>query len=241
METLLMIVAGLSMAMSLGSGVLLVKVLREDRRRSAARVAMLAELAGHPAEAGAELDLRESPAAADLDLQATNLAFAVDGGTMFSGRPEPRSWTWGSQSVIVGALASVVLAGGYVLTARSDRSAEPVAAAATAAPLELLSLEHASRDGRLIVSGLVHNPRGAQARVNVLATAIAFDAEGALLAKADAPLDFTTLDSGAESPFVVTVPVRSGVARYRIGFRAGEGQVIAHVDRRTPSEAVARK
>jgi hypothetical protein len=31
---------------------------------------------------------------------------------------------------------------------------------------------------------------------------------------------------------VVTVPVRSAVARYRVGFRSEDGGVVAHIDRR---------
>ena len=66
----------------------------------------------------------------------------------------------------------------------------------------------------------------------MFATAFAFAADGTFLASGRAPLDFTTLAPGDESPFVVTVPVKGEVARYRVGFRSADGRVVAHVDRR---------
>jgi hypothetical protein len=67
----------------------------------------------------------------------------------------------------------------------------------------------------------------------VFASAILFGPDGNFLTSARAPLDFTTLRPGDESPFVIPVPVTGSVARYRIGFRAADGSVIAHIDRRT--------
>jgi len=52
-----------------------------------------------------------------------------------------------------------------------------------------------------------------------------------------APLDYVTLAPGDESSFVVKVPVRGPIARYRVGFRAADGTVVAHVDRRTPGSS----
>ena len=42
------------------------------------------------------------------------------------------------------------------------------------------------------------------------------------------------------TPFVIAVPVSGTVARYRVGFRAADGSVIAHVDRRADSTAAAQ-
>ena len=66
-----------------------------------------------------------------------------------------------------------------------------------------------------------------------MATALLFGADGAFLASGGAPLDFTVLRPGDESPFVIDVPVTAPVARYRVGFRSEDGRVIGHVDRRT--------
>ena len=60
-----------------------------------------------------------------------------------------------------------------------------------------------------------------------------FDSDGTFLASGRAPLDFTVLRPGDESGFVITVPVKAPVARYRVGFRNEDGHVIGHIDRRT--------
>ena len=84
----------------------------------------------------------------------------------------------------------------------------------------------------------MQNPRTGAPLSRVVVTAFAFGPDGTFLASSRAPLDFTTLAPGDESPFVVTVPVTGVVSRYRIGFRAEDGNVIAHVDKRAP-EALA--
>ena len=105
-------------------------------------------------------------------------------------------------------------------------------------PLGLLSLAHEQTADTLIVSGLVQNPPSASARTGVQATLLVFGEDGALLATARAPLDFSTLAPGDESPFVIRV-ASTGAARYRVGFRGSRDETIAHVDRRNPT--LARK
>jgi hypothetical protein len=114
------------------------------------------------------------------------------------------------------------------------------AAQADEPSLELLSLQHARQNGTLVISGLVQNPRSAAALAGIQATVQLFDPDGRAVATGRAPLDFTTLAPGDESPFVIRVPVSSAVARYRVGFRGENDRVLGHVDRRN-SEAVARK
>jgi hypothetical protein len=89
-----------------------------------------------------------------------------------------------------------------------------------------------SADGTLVISGIVRNPAEATARQKLFAAASLVDSSGALVATARAPLDFTILGPGEESPFVVRVSGASGVARYRIGFRDADGASVAHLDRR---------
>jgi hypothetical protein len=106
-------------------------------------------------------------------------------------------------------------------------------AAPIAQPLALVSLTHEQQsDGTLLISGVVRNPPDSAARERLFAVASLIDASGALIASARAPLDFTTLAPGDESPFVVRIAGASGVARYRVGFRDAAGASIAHVDRR---------
>lgn len=106
-------------------------------------------------------------------------------------------------------------------------------AAAVAQPLSLVSLGHEQHpDATLVISGIVRNPPDSIARERLFVVASLVDAAGVLIASARAPLDFTTLAPGDESPFVVRVAGASGVARYRIGFRDAEGRSVGHVDRR---------
>jgi hypothetical protein len=147
--------------------------------------------------------------------------------------------------VIVAPLALIILGAAIAFyPADADISApEPSAAAPAAAspavPLELLSLKHSQEANSLTVTGLVQNPRSGAPLSKVFATAFVFAADGSFLASGRAPLDFTTLGPGDESPFVVTVPVTGAVARYRVGFRSADGRVVAHVDRRSGG-AIAR-
>ena len=120
------------------------------------------------------------------------------------------------------------------------RSPVPAAAArADATPLELMSMRSARTGNTLTVTGLVHNPSsGAEAR-HVDAVILAFNAAGAFVGSGRAPLDFLVLDPDDESPFTVTVPNASDVARYRVSFRTEAG-VVRHIDRRSDTSQLAR-
>jgi hypothetical protein len=110
---------------------------------------------------------------------------------------------------------------------------------AAPAGLELLSLRDARQADALTITGLVHNPRGGSLLSRVTVTAYTFDDKGSFLASGRALIDVTSFAPGDESPFVVTVPVTGTVARYRIGFRAEDGSVIAHIDKRQPAPMAA--
>jgi len=157
-------------------------------------------------------------------------------------RPSP----WVNRLVAIGCFAAIVLAIGIGLTTFGSRTASssaapPQTAAKTeAAPLELLSLRHTQESDRLVITGVVLNPRTAAPVAHVAATVFVFGADGALLSSNQAPLDYTTLTPGGESQFVVSVPVSGQVARYRVGFRTEDGRVLPHVDKRAP-DALAQK
>ena len=226
MDGLLITVTVLSLAVALGLGVAAARVLRDERRRSDARTALLAELAD---DFVPEPELVLRPASDD-----------VSGAPELFRDPE-RTSPWGPRlavaAIVTAALAAVVIvAGGWP---RSETPALTTAAASTQPALELLSLRHVQESGTLTITGLVHNPRGGPTLSGVTATGFLFDADGGLLASGRAPLDFTALAAGDESPFVITVPVTGSVARYRVGFRGQDGRVIAHVDRRTGAALAA--
>jgi hypothetical protein len=263
MDTLLIVVTGLSVATAISMGLLVMKLLRDERRRSDARVAALLDMAAEPSErverpaipiarptARAVAHERSvwrsvQPVAreVDLDLRPSGVS-GVDVGSLFT-KPEQSS-PWLARMGVAAGLAVAITGAGYLWLSPGARPEPAVAVDAGAAvpasaPLELLSLRHTQEDGGLAVTGLVQNPRSGATLTRVMATAIALDANGTFIASGRAPLDFTTLAPGTESPFVVHIPVTGSVARYRIGFRAEDGDVIAHVDKRGTPEALARK
>ena len=174
---------------------------------------------------------------------------AVAGVADLFAEPE-RSSPWANRLVAIGCLAAIVVAIGIGLTtlgngtAPASETTASTGPAATAkpdvAPLELLSLRHTQEPDRIVITGLVQNPRTAAPIAHVAATVFVFGPDGKFLSSNQAPLDFTTLTPGGESQFVVSVPVAGQVSRYRVGFRTENGQVLPHVDKRGP-DALAQK
>jgi hypothetical protein len=230
MDDLLITVTVLALAVALGMGLVAARFLREERRRSNARIALLNELASD----GPAQGTRRTPmSAGDLDLRPAPRH--VSGVAEMFVEREPSS-RWRPRLAIAGILAAAVAGMTFGVGKWQSTEADPPRAAAEAAPahaLELVSLRHVQQPGTLTITGLVQNPRGGAALSKVTATAFLFDANGAFLASGRAPLDFTALPAGEESPFVISVPVTGPVARYRIGFRDQDGGVISHVDRRS--------
>jgi hypothetical protein len=222
MNTILLLTTICAVAVAVAAGIALVLAYRQERSRSEARVIALQQLA---AEAGDPI----APAPIAFD-DFDSFDEEAPSRPMFTGERE--SAPWGRRALAAAAMASVVAIGGYVLLPRSGSATARPAVSGTPAPLELLSLRHTPETGRLVITGLVQNPRGGAPLSRIVATAFLFGANGTFLASGRAPLDFSTLGGGDESPFVINVPVTSPVARYRIGFRSEDGQVIAHVDRR---------
>lgn len=264
-----MAVTALSLAMAIGMAMVVAKLLREDRARSGARVAALVAMAAEPvprpqrpaaapaprrAATPASLAPPARRPAATLrvddadDLEIRPAAPGAAGvAELFAERDQPSPW--GRRVAVIGTLAAVGAAIIFAAGARGPRepSAGPAIVAvrstppaAEIAPLELRSLHHTEEALRFVVTGAVHNPRGGAPLSGVVATAFVFGSDGAFLSSSRAPVDFTTLAPGDESPFVVTVPVSGRVSRYRVGFRTEDGRVIAHVDTREP-DALASK
>ena len=271
MDTVLLAVTILSLAMAVAMAFVVAKLMREERARSEARVSALTAMAAQPAadvpgaapvahiaqaprrvipERGCPAEVpegrRRTPRVDDLELRLP--AETVAGiSHLFEEAVAPSPW--GRRFAVIGVLAAIVMAIAFGLSStRSNGIAAPSAAAAApqqpavadGAPLELLSLRHTQEAQRLVITGLVQNPRNGAQISHVVATAFLFGPDGAFLTSSRAPLDFTTLAPGDESPFVVNVPVTAQVARYRIGFRTDDGRIIEHVDKRAP-DALAQK
>jgi hypothetical protein len=269
MDTLLIAVALVSLAIAAAMSLVVLKLLREDRRRSEARIAALLEAAAtmdrpplqaarRPALTGAvgtarahgaprsrapytpARDERAAYRSADLPLRA-----APPAQELFV-EPAARA-SWGPRIALAAAALALLLGAAFTLLGPSAPMGSGTAATLrhgapdAPAPLDLLTLRHTAAAGSLTVSGVVQNPRGAPALRRVTAMVHVLDAGGAIVATHRAPIDLATFGPGEESPFYVTVPVPGAVARYRIGFRTEAGDVLAHADRRTGAEAVAHK
>lgn len=251
MESTLFAVTLVSLGTAVAMGVVTWRLLRAERRRSAARVEALAELAtrdeGEPRRPTEPRSIGRPAATAESDpldrpLQRTPLGLAP------SAPPEPRIGLNGAGGELFAAgdvkdgqrrvlvfAAGIVLVAGVIaiLLAFGQPSAgpEPIAAGRSA-PLELLSLRHARQDETLTISGLVLNPANGRELIGIVAVASVFDQAGEFIGSGRTPLEFTRLSPGTESPFQITIANAGGVGRYRIGFRTDDGGVLGHVDRR---------
>lgn len=246
MDSTLAIVSGISLTLAAVMAVLLARMVREERRRSDARVQLLEQLAARQEKKRAE----QTAAARFADIDLRPAAREVTGvHELFHEEHEPSPWPrrFGVIAGMAAVLALVVF--GLTRVDLKPSSATEAAAAAPAstpasapasAPLELLSLRHTTDGGMLTVTGLVQNPRTGGPLSRVQATLFVFGPGGTLLTSGRAPLDYTSLTPGDESPFVIRVPVSGNVERYRVGFRSQDDRVIAHIDRRT-ADAVAQR
>jgi hypothetical protein len=176
-------------------------------------------------------DASSPPLSADVSLSAAPSLFepAV---------PRGRSSLAYIAAAAVAVAGVLALALGWAFSVSEAPAEETTAtisrpAPAAPAPLALLALRHEQgADGTLVISGIVRNPAESVARQKLFAAASLVDAGGTVVATARAPLDFTLLGPGEESPFVVRVTGAGNIARYRIGFRDADGGPISHIDRR---------
>ena len=246
MESVLIVITLGSLAMTIALALLLARLVRAERRRSDARVAMLRDLADDTARQQAE---RMNPAVDwdrgqlvtdDIDdFDPADSIGSRPSADLFV-RPQARS-AWPRRILVAATIALVAGLGAFTLRTTSSsgvpgfvaRGTQQTASTQTPGLLELVSLKQTQDAGALTITGLVQNPRDGAVLSKVRATALAFGADGSFLASGGAPLDFTVLRPGDESGFVISVPVTSPVARYRVGFRSEDGHVIGHVDRRT--------
>lgn len=262
MQTLLLVITLGSLAMTIVLAAILVRLIRFERRREAVRVDLLREMADEASDYGEvdrsdvhfpagdqrgfdrpEID-RPAVEAPDFRLRdVVDVAPARASADLFAHSEQGAAWP--RRAAVAAAIAALIVAGVFGLRrpsapAGAPRSDVPTATTGASPPqtpalLELLSLKQTQEGGALTITGLVQNPRDGAALSKIVATAMLFDSDGTFLASGRAPLDFTVLRPGDESGFVITVPVKAPVARYRVGFRNEDGHVIGHIDRRTAS------
>ena len=290
METILIVITAVALAIAAGMAVVVVTMLRHERARSDARIEALSALAAETVPTAAEplrasthfapeqvaqwreavhsressspvepehrspriiaepIAIRETNASPSNDVDDFEIRPSVAGVADLFVEPE-RPSPWANRLVAIGCFAAIVIAIGLALTTFGSRTAPgsetpstttAAKAKADVTPLELLSLRHTQEPDRIVITGLVQNPRTAAPIAHVVATVFVFGPDGSFLSSNQAPLDYTGLPPGGESQFVVSVPVSGQVSRYRVGFRTENGQVLPHVDKRGP-DALAQK
>jgi hypothetical protein len=224
MDPLLLALTIVALIAAAAFGVVSWRLLRSERERSAARVAALS----------AEIDAT-APA---ISTAGVNALFATDPSAASAGNPMIKAAVAGAM-IVVFVLAAVWASSGPAATT-ADGSVQTASAshARGTAPLELISMRHTRTGPDLTVSGLVRNPPAGTKVTRITAVVLAFNSAGAFVTSGRAALDFTTLDPGDESPFVVTIAGAPDVARYRVSFRTDEG-VVRHVDRRAEQSRLA--
>jgi hypothetical protein len=228
---LMLIITFTACFVAITTTVLAWRVLREDRRRTDARVAALAaELNEGSASGQSDVTLSDAPhvpvdhlfANADTEGERPRprLAAIVGGGALVVGT--------------IGALLLFVTSGARPAASTGPKPKPAGTAAATApasSPLELVALGHEREDDRLTVRGIVRNPAGGTALTDVTAVVMLFNQQGGFVTSGRAAIH-GALAPGGEAPFTVTVPGAADVGRYRVSFRTNEG-VVPHVDRRS--------
>jgi hypothetical protein len=228
------------------------RLLRDDRRRAAARVAMLETAAASVsaptgplpapfiAPPGAPVPVQEAPAdavlmrpaAARIDRPASETPVAS--ADLFSTTAAAPGGGFGFAGAAVIGIAIVALAiGAFAWSGGSSLNDAPAAAVdgESSGPLELVALSHARTGDGLTVSGMVRNPPTGIARAHLTAVVFIFDRQGTFLTSTRAPIEPVNLNPGTQSLFTVNVPQAAGVSRYRVSFRTDLG-VVPHVDRR---------
>jgi hypothetical protein len=256
MDVILLAVTVVSLVVALVMSMTAWRLSRDDKRRSAARVAALSIAASASDDAPVVVERRESAATpapapepvapklrapwAPARLGAAPLAVPTveapsPHASGFLGEtPVERDNGSRQRSLAFAAVVLFfVLSGGLMWLMSSPEGTSAVAVGPNS-PLELLSMSHARQNARLSVSGLVRNPASSRPIEGLSAVVFLFDRTGTFLASSKADVDFLKLGAGDESPFVVSLDAPPTVARYRVSFRTGEG-VVPHVDRRSAS------
>jgi hypothetical protein len=250
MDTLLLGITVVSLVVALVMSVTAWRLMREEKQRSAARIAALAWAAADDQPVMIDLPIAErkiEPARAPwkpAGVQAVAepapvMTSSVSHASGFLGVAPQQSDSGNRQKSL--AVAAVVffacLAGGTAWVMSAPEGTTAVAVGPNS-PLELVSLSHARQNEKLAVSGLVRNPVSGKPVERLSAVVFLFDRAGTFVTSSKAHVDFLKLGAGDESPFVVSIDAPATVSRYRVSFRTDEG-VVPHIDRRGESPAPA--
>ena len=248
MDTLLLGITVVSLGVALVMSVTAWRLMRDEKRRSAARIAALSAAVSTDAQASQfpELPLVERKAerisrapwkpAAPI-VPEPQPEPSVTHATGFLGAASVERDSGGRQRglAIAAFVLFAMLSGGLVWMMSGPEGTSAVAVGPNS-PLELVSLSHARQNEKLAVSGLVRNPVSGKPVERLSAVVFLFDRMGTFVTSSRAHVDFLKLGAGDESPFVVAIDAPPTVSRYRVSFRTDDG-VVPHIDRRGESPA----
>src|SRR5688572_28782679 len=133
MDVALVSIAALSLVLAIGMGLIVFKVLRDERQRSDARVAILAA-------AAPRFDL---PLGTSLHTPSTTVDDGAPVSTrtdLFAAGEEPSAWP--RRAAVAAAVAACVAVAGYLMVPGRPAPAPAPVAASAPAPLELVSLRY---------------------------------------------------------------------------------------------------
>jgi hypothetical protein len=246
----MLIITVLALIMAATLGWLLLRLLREEQRRSDARVAALAAaLDEAPAAAPASVvppapvvpvapvALERGPERGAVEPDGIGMP-RVETRALFSDatpREESGERRWlGAAAVVCVALLGIAAvwsgAGGTGPASTASAAAAPHAGI----PLELLGLGHEQTGKTLVIRGLVRNPPAGSIRTGTTASVFLFDEAGGFLRNGRGPIDVPALAGGDEATFEVSVDADPRIRRYRVTFRGADDAVVPHVDKRAP-------
>lgn len=256
MDSLLLGITVVSLIVTLVTSATAWRLMRDEKRRSAARIAALsvASSADDAVMQFPELPMPEpkvehrvarapwKPAAPIVpsippSIREPEPEPTVTHATGFLGAANVEHDSGGRQRslAIAAVVMFVVLSGGLVWMMAGPEGTSAVAVGPNT-PLELVSLSHARQNEKLAVSGLVRNPVSGKPVERLSAVVFLFDRMGTFVTSSRAHVDFLKLGAGDESPFVVSIDAPPTVSRYRVSFRTDDG-VVPHIDRRGESPA----
>jgi len=189
------------------------RMMRDDRRRSEARVAALAASIDPPGDAGRP--------------------------GIFGERSRMPSSRHPLLKVAVGFTAVVAVIIVVAMASDLHDEVDHVPKAAPPPSLALLSMQHERQAETLTVTGVVGN-QGTSAAEGLSAVILAFDRAGNTVARLRAPIERQILAAGGRSPFRIAIPHGADISRYRVSFES-DGGVVRHLDRRprVPGEVLA--
>jgi hypothetical protein len=253
-----MVAAGLT-TLALGGAMTMfgVNAMRQNRRREAARTALLARLAFPGGLAGEAATDPPIATGARLRLDEYRSEPPVAAETLFSEPTASGAASRRTAALLAICVAFVVAIGTYRWLAGAETSVAPgtsttteasatpssdaVASATTVSVpppvqpeprVELLSLGHRVTPAAFVVTGQVRNQAGGAPLTNVVAVVGVMDARGRLLTTVRTPLKRSELKAGEISEFSAAAANATGVAQYRVEFQDSARLVIPHFDRR---------